>query len=165
MGEDLLESFYNCLKAKNITVACAESITAGLLASTIASRPGASLILKGSIVTYNEDMKTALLNVESNIIDQYTAESMEVAVEMAKGLSHVYKAAELYIAVTGVASKSSPDYPVNKPVGQVFIAIIYKGNLHLFDPVIDGKERNDIRLNTVYYIFEKAINILLSIES
>ncbi|MCX2430904.1 CinA family protein [Pedobacter sp. GR22-10] len=58
-----IEIFNSTLIERGLTLICAESITAGLLASNIASISGASSVLKGSIVTYNRDLKTALLGV------------------------------------------------------------------------------------------------------
>lgn len=55
MEVDKLKEFKNTLEEKKLTIVCAESMTAGLLASTIASVSGASSILIGSIVTYSPE--------------------------------------------------------------------------------------------------------------
>lgn len=45
------KKFRELLKKNGLTIVAAESITAGLFASTLASVKGASAILKGSVVT------------------------------------------------------------------------------------------------------------------
>lgn len=71
-----VEKFNSLLTRKKLTIVCAESITAGLLSSTIASISGASEILIGSIVTYSRNLKTSVLGVDTRIIDKHTAESI-----------------------------------------------------------------------------------------
>lgn len=61
----------------------AESCTAGNLAAEFAKIPGASNCLCGSFVTYKSKMKRQILGVKSKTIKKYTAESPQVAEEMA----------------------------------------------------------------------------------
>lgn len=58
-----IEDFVAFLTSKQIKIVCAESITGGLLASTIISIPGASSVLLGSIVSYNPEFKNKVLGV------------------------------------------------------------------------------------------------------
>lgn len=157
---DCLETFHKKIKERSLTLVCAESITAGLLASEIASIPGASSILKGSIVTYNRDMKEVLLKVDPLVIDKYTAESMQTTIAMVEGLASVYKDADIYVAVTGVASPSTYEYIVDKSVGQIYVAIIYSGKLYERDTVIKSVNRNEIRSGAVEYILTCVMEIL-----
>lgn len=151
---------------KSITICCAESITAGLLASTIASIPGASNILKGSIVTYGRELKTCILNVHPKIIDKHSAESIETTIEMAYGLAKIYPTAKLYIAVTGVATKGLEGSGVIKPLGQVYIAIYYNKVVHTTDEIIKFTQtdevgiRNEIREKAVDLILKKILEVI-----
>ncbi len=45
------------LKEKNLTIATAESLTAGLLSSKLAEIDGASKVFKGGIVAYQNEVK------------------------------------------------------------------------------------------------------------
>ncbi|MBE9660925.1 CinA family protein [Mucilaginibacter myungsuensis] len=72
------------------TIFCAESITAGLLASSIASIGGASGVLKGGVVTYNRHVKTKILGVSGELIDDLTAESQETTNAMCQGIRDLY---------------------------------------------------------------------------
>lgn len=156
--------FNTFLKGKNLTIATAESITAGLLASTIASVSGASSTLKGGIVTYQEELKIKLLNVNPETLKIHSAESLETTIEMVRGLSNLGLDSDIYVAVTGVASKSVNDYKLSKEVGQIYVAVLFKNELHTFETVIqpDTKEnsRNEIREKTVNFIFDKITHII-----
>jgi nicotinamide-nucleotide amidase len=59
------------LTAAGETVACAESLTAGLVAATIADTPGASLVLRGGVVAYAADVKIALLEVPEPLVREW----------------------------------------------------------------------------------------------
>lgn len=155
-----VEKFNSILKEKKLTIVCAESITAGLLASTIASISGASDILKGSIVTYSRELKTFILGVDPRIIDKHTAESMETTVEMVYGLTKVSPSADIYVAVTGVASLPTNNYKINKEVGQIYVAIYYGNCIYKLDTIINDPDRNIIRAKTVEFIFNSIKNIL-----
>ena len=162
-----VKKFNDALKEKNITIVCAESITAGMLASTIASISGASSILKGSIVTYSQELKCGILKIDPRIIDKHTAESMETTVEMVYGLIKVYPSSDIYVAVTGIASAGTPEYPVEGKVGDVFLAIYYrnappKNRLTTTMVKIGDKDRNEIREEAVLKIFEEVLRIINS---
>lgn len=177
MEENKVIEFNKILKEKGLTIVCAESITAGLLASTIASISGASEILKGSIVTYSRELKTSILGVDPRIIDDNTAESKETTIEMAYGLTKIYPCADIFVAVTGVASVSTNEYVINKEVGQIYIAVYHKNKMNILDKIIDKKEikmvsdraiknnmakteRNIIREITVGNIFDFILSIV-----
>ena len=165
IGTDKVEEFNKLLRDKNLTIVCAESITAGLLASTIASLPGASSILKGSIVTYSRELKTEILKVDPEIIDRFTAESTQTTVEMVKGLVKIFPNADIHIAVTGIASPGTTDYPIKGEVGDVFIALNHKMNNTTQSTVvytikIEETERNKIREKAVMVIFERITELI-----
>ena len=160
MNKFLIKKFNEELTKKKVTIACAESITAGLLASSIASRIGASSILKGSIVTYNKELKIKVLGVKEDTINVYTPESVETTKEMVKGLSNLKLDAQIYVAVTGVASPSTENYEVNKEIGQIYVEIIYNDKPYSYNEIMDSKERNKIRKLAVKFILQKILDIL-----
>jgi nicotinamide-nucleotide amidase len=160
MDKKKVAAFNEILKSNQLTIVCAESITAGLLSSTIASVSGASQVLKGSVVTYDKALKSAILKVDPAIIEKFTAESAQTTNAMVLGLQEVFPDASIYVAVTGVASPSTPEYPVNKPVGQVYVSIIYKDEMHSLETRISATERNDIRRLTVDYILDNVRSLI-----
>lgn len=157
IAKALIDDFNNMLKYKNLTIFCAESITAGLLASTIASVSGASSVLKGSVVTYDADLKIKLLGVPPEIIAINTAESQETTDAMCMGIRQLYPGVSIYVAITGVASKPTNDYTINKQVGQIYISVFYD-KLYQYQSIIlpndSGDSRNQIRDEAVECIME-----------
>ena len=155
-----IELFNEMLRKNKLKIVCAESITAGLFASTIASISGASDVLVGSIVTYSWDFKEKVLGVNSETLKAKTAESTEVTKEMCDGLMHLYPGLDLYVAVTGMASQPGPDYFGTAEVGDVFVAIHYKGELYQYEKKFGDIGRDFVREVTVAFIFNTIIGII-----
>ncbi|GAA6526590.1 CinA family protein [Intrasporangium sp. DVR] len=101
------------------TVACAESLTAGLVAATIADTPGASLVLRGGVVAYAADLKAALLGVPDTLLAEAGTVDARVARAMAEG-ARERLGATWGIATTGVAG---PGPAEGKPAGTVHVAV------------------------------------------
>lgn len=151
-GETIEKSVGNLLKQNHLTLATAESMTGGRLASTIVSISGASSYFKGSVITYSEETKKSLLNVSDQSIQHYTVVSKEVTSEMALKALEKFKT-DYTIAITGNAG---PDIDnTDKTVGTVFIAIASKEkvNCHQFD---FGQPREKVIKRTV----NKALELL-----
>lgn len=159
---NIVKNFNDTLKGKGLTIICAESITAGLLASTIASVSGASSVLKGSIVTYDENLKMNILGVDPLILKEHTAESQQTTNAMCLGLKKLYPEASIHVAVTGVASEPATDaYKVDKAIGQIYVAVFYNKQLFEYETIISPKtedKRNSIRAQTVEFIFDKILS-------
>lgn len=107
------------LKAKNLTISCAESLTGGLFQQELTSVPGASQVFKGGIVSYSNEAKMNLLDVKEETIEKYGAVSEQCAKEMAEG-ARVKLGADIAVSFTGVAGPESLE---GHPVGTVFIGI------------------------------------------
>ena len=154
--------FKNTLEKRKLKIACAESITAGLLASTIASVSGASQILRASIVTYNEEIKTLLLHVRKETLKEKTAESGETTKEMLLGLIEMGLGADIYVTVTGAASAKDPNsnYRQVAEQGQIYVAIQVKDDVKYFDFRFFDTERNIIREKTVDFILDKILEMV-----
>jgi nicotinamide-nucleotide amidase len=118
----------NALKEKNLTIALAESVTCGLITHKLGSISGTSDILSGSIVCYNEEVKTGLLRVSKKLIDRHTAESQQVTDALVMGLRKVIPA-DIHAATTGLAAPGGSETK-SKPVGTVFLAVSFKDKLY-----------------------------------
>lgn len=140
------------LKRKNMTLACAESCSGGEIAHRITSVPGSSAYFLGSIVAYANDVKTNLLQVNQEIINQKGAVSEAVAKQMAEN-ARIILNADVAIATTGVAGPGGGT--VEKPVGTVWIAIALPQNtIAVKKSFGSDRQRNTIR--SVYH----ALNML-----
>lgn len=113
------EEIVGILSEKGLTVTFTESMTGGMLAAGITSVPGASDVLKGSLVTYSDGTKMSLAGVSAETLDKYTAVSRETALEMARGGRETL-GADICVSVTGNAG---PGASCGKDVGTVFIGI------------------------------------------
>lgn len=89
-------------------VVFAESCTAGLIAATLGAVPGVSALLCGSMVTYRERTKTDWLEVDSDMIDQFTAVSAVVAEAMVLGVLRKTEEADYAASITGHLGPSAP---------------------------------------------------------
>ncbi len=117
--EDLEQVVGRELRARRRTVACAESLTGGGLASRLTRAPGASEYFLGSAVTYTADSKRDVLGVSQETIDGPGVVSEECAREMAAGARKLF-GADVGVALTGVAG---PESHGGQPPGQVWLAI------------------------------------------
>ena len=108
------------LKAKGLTLGCAESCTGGLIAKRITDLPGASQAFKGGIVSYTNGVKTRALQVPEDVLDQFGAVSAPVALAMARGARQAL-GCDVAVSSTGVAGPDKDDR--GNDVGTAFVAI------------------------------------------
>nr|WP_240484085.1 nicotinamide-nucleotide amidohydrolase family protein [Corynebacterium sputi] len=101
------------------TVATAESLTAGLLAATIADVPGASAVLRGGLVVYATDLKASLAGVDESVLEEYGPVSSATAAQMALG-AQIRCGADWGVSLTGVAG---PTPQAGHPVGEVWLGL------------------------------------------
>jgi nicotinamide-nucleotide amidase len=107
------------LLERGLTVATGESLTAGLVAATLAEVPGCSAVLRGGVVAYQADVKRQLLDVSDEELGAGLV-SQQVAEAMARGAARRL-GADIGIGTTGVAG---PDPHDGEPVGSVWIAVV-----------------------------------------
>src|SRR5215207_9142441 len=119
LDDDIVEAAKRLLdicKRKNLTVATAESCTAGLVAGTLTEIPGVSSILDRGFITYSNQAKQDMLGVSAETLKSHGAVSRETAEQMARG-AIAHAPVDLAISVTGIAG---PDGGTDdKPVGLV----------------------------------------------
>lgn len=101
------------------TVATAESLSGGLLGARITSVPGASAVYVGGVISYATALKTSLLGVGEDLVEQYGVVSAECAEAMAEGVRRL-TGSTYGISLTGVAG---PDLQEGKPAGTVFAGV------------------------------------------
>jgi nicotinamide-nucleotide amidase len=118
--EDLHHVVARLLDERRQTIATAESITAGLVAHLLGQVPGISKWLRGGIIAYNNEIKTALLGVSAELLARHGAVSAEVAEAMAVGCRERF-GTDLAVSTTGLAGPDSDES--GKPVGTVFVAV------------------------------------------
>jgi len=110
---------------KSLTIAFAESATAGRAAAEFSLACNAGKFLKGAVVCYDASLKIKLLKVPKQLIEEFTPESMEVTKLIAEGLSGVIPA-DIHIGITGLPCSGGSE-TVDKPVGTMFVYAVFKG--------------------------------------
>ncbi|MGG8495573.1 competence/damage-inducible protein A [Tenacibaculum sp. TC6] len=122
------KSIGNLLTERSETLATAESLTGGKIASTLVSVPGSSAYFVGSLVTYTATLKEQLLGVSKETIEKYTVVSAQVAEQMALGTKNKLNT-DYAVAVTGNAGPTTDHN--DKSVGLVYIAIASKDEVEV----------------------------------
>ena len=140
------------LAAQGGTLAVAESLTGGLLAAALTSIPGASAVFRGAVVAYATELKAALLDVPSGLLERYGAVHPSVAEAMAEGARRRL-GASAGAATTGVAG---PDPQDGQPVGTVYIAVSSAAGTTARHLALSG-DRRQIREATV----EASLTLLI----
>lgn len=110
-------------RERGATIAVAESLTGGALASALVDVPGASAVLRLGVVAYDTAMKASVLGVEARLLAERGPVDPEVAQRMAEGarvLADVDGPATIGVATTGVAG---PTPQGGHPVGEVHVGI------------------------------------------
>jgi nicotinamide-nucleotide amidase len=107
------------LTIRKQSVATAESLTAGLLAATLAGVPGASKVLRGGLVTYTERTKILLAGVAPEILDEVGPVAAPTARALAVGARQRCEAT-WGVGLTGVAG---PEPHGGHAVGTVFMGL------------------------------------------
>lgn len=119
----LARELVTLLTSRGETLAGCESLTAGLLCAQIASVPGASVVLRGGLVTYSTELKHDLAGVPQEVLDAVGPVAKETAEAMARG-ARERCGATWGLSFTGVAG---PDPQDGHDVGEVWIGLDREG--------------------------------------
>jgi nicotinamide-nucleotide amidase len=112
------EHIVKMLEEKNWKLGIAESITGGLITSTLVNVPGCSNILERGVVTYSYPSKTDLLEVTESTLATKGAVSVECVLEMAQGLKKK-SGVNVAVSICGIAGPGGATD--SKPLGLTYI--------------------------------------------
>ena len=112
--------------AEDITIAVAESCTAGLLSSRITSIPGSSNYFKGGLIAYQNGVKIDFLGVKEGLIKKRTAVNEEVVIDMANSILENFSV-DYAVAISGYAGPTGGSE--ENPIGTVYISVVSKFNV------------------------------------
>ncbi|MEA2590115.1 MAG: nicotinamide-nucleotide amidase, partial [Actinomycetota bacterium] len=115
VDEDTMETAVGVLlESQGLSLAVAESVTGGLVASRLVDVPGSSAWFRGGVVAYDSEIKFDLLDVARGPVV-----SEEAAIQMARGV-RARLGADVGLAVTGVAGPAEQD---GQPVGTIWLGL------------------------------------------
>jgi len=145
------------LMLKNkLKLVTAESCTGGMIAAACTDLAGSSDWFERGFVTYSNDAKTELLDVQAQLLLSEGAVSEAVARAMVRGaLAHSH--AQVAVAVTGVAGPTGGS-PA-KPVGTVWFGFAVPGQVITEKRHFDG-DRAAVRAATVRHAFTRLVELL-----
>jgi nicotinamide-nucleotide amidase len=109
----------NLLKQLKKTVSTAESCTGGYIAHLLTAEAGASAYYSGTVVSYSNQVKQELLDVNAETLNRFGAVSEETVKQMARGALDTLKT-DYTIAVSGIMGPDGGS--ADKPVGLVWVA-------------------------------------------
>ncbi len=140
---------FDMLLEKKKTVCFAESCTAGMVSSSFVDIPGASQVFMGSVVTYGNQVKTNLLGVSDDVLENLGAVSRECAQEMAEGARKLL-GTDIAVSITGIAGPTGES--AAKPVGLVYLAIADENGTEVKEVHLSGN-RSRVRHVAVLHAF------------
>lgn len=146
MRNNELKRCCELLLQKKLTIAFAESATAGRVSSEFSLMEDAGKFLKGGFVCYDACLKEETLAVSPELIKKFTPESAEVTAAIAKGLEKLI-AADIHVGITGLTAPGGSETE-QKPVGTMFIHINLAGKTLVTERVLFNGLPEEIILQT-----------------
>ena len=150
-NKSMEEKLVNLLIEKELSIATAESITGGLVGSRIVNIPGASKVYEEGYITYSDRIKNKVLNINYEILDKYTAVSVETCAEMLIKLKEKSNAKSIMVT-TGFAGPGEME-------GLAFIGTNYN-NLYNIIKFESKDARNVFRNKVVEIGFNNIYNLI-----
>ncbi len=152
----LMHELFNELQKRDLTMACAESLTGGLFQQEITSISGAGDVFKGGVVCYATEIKNRVLHVKQETLDTEGAVSSATAIELAENVRELLQA-DVGISFTGVAGPTEQE---GKPVGMVFVGLSIVGRPTQVIQLQLAGTRAGIRVRTVKHGCALLLNSL-----
>ena len=151
------EQVVNKLIDRGFHISFAESCTGGLCCGTLVNVSNASKVLDMSFVTYANEAKVELINVNPETIENYGVVSEQVAGEMCIGVAEKAHS-EVGVGITGVAGPTGGT--AKKPVGMVCFGFYVLGNMTTRTMQFGNIGRNEVRAKSVDFVFNTLAELL-----
>lgn len=145
-AQDLAADLATALDRRGWTVATAESLTGGTIATVLAAAPDAGSWFRGTVVAYAAEVKFDVLDVPPGPVV-----TEECATTMARSAARLL-GADLAVAVTGVGG---PDPDEGQPAGTVWFGLASPDGVRSEKVVYDGSPSDVIAATT-----ERAVALL-----
>ena len=145
------------LSEKKCILVTVESCTGGLIAKTITDLPGSSTIFDRGFITYSNQSKQDMVNVESKVLDTFGAVSEQTAKQMAEGAIK-NSIATISLSVTGIAGPGGGT--TEKPVGMVCFGWVKENEEAQTETIYFAGDRLSIRQQAVDHALKGVRKIM-----
>nr|WP_068890275.1 CinA family protein [Pedobacter panaciterrae] len=151
------------LMIKNkLSIAFAESATAGRITAEFAMIPDAGKFLKGGIICYDAAIKHSLLKVPEQQLETFSPESEIVTLSITAGLQRLIPAT-IHVGCTGLTAPGGSETK-EKPVGTMFLYGISGHELIFSERTVYQGSPQDIVEQTVMRVAQLLHAYLLDKE-
>jgi nicotinamide-nucleotide amidase len=157
-GESMEEVVGRQLKESGLTLAVAESCTAGMLGMHITRVPGSSEYFMGGILCYSNQAKIELCGTPAELLEKCGAVSSETAEALAQGVRKALHSS-IGLSITGIAGPGGATE--EKPVGLVYIGISNGDKTESRSRIMPG-DRETIRERATYLALSWLRRFLIS---
>ncbi|MFF2753961.1 competence/damage-inducible protein A [Psychrobacillus sp. NPDC058041] len=154
--DSLASKLQEILVENQLTISAAESMTAGLFQSELASIPGMGAVLVGGMITYTEEIKVEQLGVKQQIITESGVVSSKCAEAMAIRIKEKF-GTNIGVGITGAAG---PDAHGGQPAGTVWIGLVLNQMAPFSYQLNLTGMRNTNRLRAVKFAIHYLIRLL-----
>lgn len=159
-NDKLYKTITELLIKHNLTISTMESCTAGLIATLLTNKEGASAIMKGAFVTCSNEA-TIMQGVSAECIDKNGVYSVETALEMARACKKAYNS-NIGIGVTGIIDRPNTN---NQSDNSIYYAIIINDKefihtINIPDSITERfEQKNYIANNIGVYLLDMLYEI------
>lgn len=155
MSKSDCQKLVELLKELNYTIASMESCTAGAFPCEITNIPGASAVLKESIITYSNEAKIKY-GVPENIINEHGVYSLQTAIEMAKAIK-INANSDIGVGITGQLGTVDPNSKCDK-INHVWYAVVCPDGTINYEEIKVPEGDRDGQKN---YVVERLVVLIL----
>jgi len=151
-----IQTLSQLLIDQSLTLSVAESCTGGSLSALLTSVSGSSTYFDRGYITYSNQAKIDMLNVDAKVLDQFGAVSEQTATQMVDGViqnSH----SDVAVSITGIAGPTGGT--TEKPVGMVCFGFCIKDK-HFVETQNFSGDREAVVVSSVDFVIQTLVNEL-----
>ena len=160
--EDTLQECVGRLLSKHgKTMSTAESCTGGTISQLITSVPGSSSYFLGGVTSYANQVKSGILGVPEEILEQFGAVSSECVAKMAEGVRQITRS-DFSVATSGIAGPGGGS--TEKPVGMAWIGVSSSNGTETYKVQYNGDRKRNIERFAAFALNKLRCKILNEIK-
>ena len=151
-----IQALSQLLTDQSLTLSVAESCTGGNLSALLTSVSGSSTYFDRGYITYSNQAKMDMLDVDAEILERFGAVSEQTAFEMVNGViqnSH----SDIAVSITGIAGPTGGT--VEKPVGMVCFGFYVKDKHFVKTQHFSG-DRETVVASSVDFVIQTLVDEL-----